>query len=163
VAHSKTFSVLLEFCRLISLSTVLCCFGRLCCCLIGNKFLSCERYRIPETNVFDVESKGCPPLTGIRRPSFASDAVNRTDGTVSIVNRSGLHQTLYVTSIGLCHRSVVLTSSSAAAATSVQRRYSSNLVSSEHIGLYIGWNDVRYMWSQYDRHFVGQHRRTVCS
>ena len=28
---------------------------------------------------------------------------------------------------------------------------------------YIGWNDVTYLWSQYDRHFVGQHRRTVRS
>jgi len=29
---------------------------------------------------------------------------------------------------------------------------------------YIGWkNDVTYLWSQYNRHFVGQHRRTVCS
>jgi len=29
--------------------------------------------------------------------------------------------------------------------------------------LSIGWNDVTYLWSQYDRHFVGQHRRTVRS
>jgi len=27
----------------------------------------------------------------------------------------------------------------------------------------IGWIDVTYLWSQYDRHFVGKHRRTVCS
>jgi len=30
-------------------------------------------------------------------------------------------------------------------------------------GKYIGWNDVTYLWSQYDRHFVGQHGRTVHS
>jgi len=24
------------------------------------------------------------------------------------------------------------------------------------IYVYIGWNDVTYPWSQYDRHFVGQ-------
>jgi len=29
--------------------------------------------------------------------------------------------------------------------------------------VYMGWNDVTYLWSQYDRHFVGQHRRTVRS
>jgi len=29
--------------------------------------------------------------------------------------------------------------------------------------IYIGWNDVTYLWSQYDRHFVGQDRRTVRS
>jgi len=29
--------------------------------------------------------------------------------------------------------------------------------------VYMGWNDVIYLWSQYDRHFVGQHRRTVRS
>ena len=29
------------------------------------------------------------------------------------------------------------------------------------VELYIGWNDVTYLWSQYDRHFVGQQRRTV--
>jgi len=29
--------------------------------------------------------------------------------------------------------------------------------------VYIGWNDVTYLWSQYDRHFVGQDRRTVRS
>ena len=29
--------------------------------------------------------------------------------------------------------------------------------------LYIGWNDVTYLWSQYDRHFVGQDRRTLRS
>jgi len=28
---------------------------------------------------------------------------------------------------------------------------------------YIGWNDVTYLWSQYDRHFVRQHRRTARS
>jgi len=28
---------------------------------------------------------------------------------------------------------------------------------------YIGWNDVTYLRSQYDRHIVGQHRRTVRS
>ena len=28
---------------------------------------------------------------------------------------------------------------------------------------YIGWNDVTYLRSQYDRHFAGQHRRTVRS
>ena len=29
--------------------------------------------------------------------------------------------------------------------------------------LYIGWNDITYLWPQYDRHFVGQDRRTVHS
>jgi len=29
--------------------------------------------------------------------------------------------------------------------------------------VYIGWNDVTYLWSLYDRHFVGQDRRTVRS
>jgi len=29
--------------------------------------------------------------------------------------------------------------------------------------LYIGWSNVTYLWSQYDRHLVGQHRRTVRS
>jgi len=27
--------------------------------------------------------------------------------------------------------------------------------------VYIGWNEVTYLWSQYDRYFVGQQRRTV--
>jgi len=28
---------------------------------------------------------------------------------------------------------------------------------------YIWWSDVTYLWLQYDRHFVGQHCRTVLS
>jgi len=27
----------------------------------------------------------------------------------------------------------------------------------------IGWNDVTHLWSQHDRHFVGQDHRTVRS
>jgi len=26
-----------------------------------------------------------------------------------------------------------------------------------NISIYIGWSDVTYLWSQCDRHFVGQH------
>jgi len=38
-----------------------------------------------------------------------------------------------------------------------------NVKQNKLTNVYIGWtwNDVTYLWSQYDRHFVGQHRRTV--
>ena len=34
---------------------------------------------------------------------------------------------------------------------------------SNHLTQYIGWNDVTYLWPQYDRHFAGQDSRTVRS
>ena len=101
--------MLLELRRLISLSTFL--FREIMLPLYRKEIPLLRTLSDSRNERIRVESKSCPPLTGIRRPSFASDAVNRTDGTVSIVNRSGLHQTLYVTSIGLCRRSYIVSSS----------------------------------------------------